>query len=91
MGKKNSGKNRIISGNSGFILNDLISLIEEYDPNFVFLPAYYVAKKVKEKNDKGKELKEAFNEICEDLKIKRMGRGAKILKVAKKIINSSNS
>lgn len=71
-------------------IEDFCSFIGKYDPDFVFLPAYYVAKKTKEKNAEGKKLKDAFNEACKDLNLKRTGRGARILKIAEKIINSGN-
>lgn len=78
------------SNNKDEHIEDFCSFIEKYDPDFIFLPAYYVAKKTKERNAEGKKLRDAFNEVCKDLNLKRTGRGARILKIAEKIINSSN-
>lgn len=72
------------------IFDELSATIEKYDPEFIFLPAYYVAKKVKEEIASGTERKNAIREICRELKIKSNSRNRKILKVAEKILKSNN-
>ncbi|MCX6766151.1 MAG: hypothetical protein NT136_04300 [Candidatus Moranbacteria bacterium] len=78
------------NGNTDVLYRNLCSLIEEFDPEFIFLPAYYIAKRTMERMKDGRGKNEVFNEVCEELKICSNGRGKKILKVAEKILNSNN-
>jgi formylmethanofuran dehydrogenase subunit E len=72
------------------IFDELSDAIEKYDPEFIFLPAYYVAKKIQEKIASGTGRKNAICEVCNELKIEDNNRNRKILRVAERILNSNN-
>lgn len=80
-----------ISLKSKNIFDELCAVISEYDPEFIFLPAYLVAKRVNERIENGASRKDAIKEICSEFKIKNSNRSKKILKVAERILNNSST
>lgn len=69
-------------------VEDFCSFIKEFDPDFIFLPAYLVARKVQEKMKKGKSRKKALKEIRQELNIGKNMQSERIIKTAEKILNN---
>lgn len=71
-------------------LEKLLSIIEKYDPEFVFLPAYCVARRFGSKEGGDCDFREFFNRMCDELEIESGDRRRKIYKLAVKIYKRTN-